>query len=376
MADANLVALTPGKHPFQLDCTPWPQGPYEVIRMTWESIPAFFARLDMPGCYGVSRFKKGNSGMITFNARAPKKEGFPYDESERVYAGCFNIAGEALVTPIKDIIRNGCFFMFFPVSHGTLFFLPPPRSPPSSGIFLVAVIRLWVAISLGVKCLMLCFSWVVIQGSVKSEKGEGSSSGKSIAEERDINLDAMNLEGSGKSEQKEGSSEKSMDKPQGSTKSGSGESASNESSEEESTPVENSSEQSSHEAPEIAIGSTTEDVIGYVNQLKIQGPDGVCEKRVVQEDGRYSVYVRADLPGLEPCLCTTTVKNSCILVYGKLPPKEVKKKHRTLGARSYLFFVQLRCSCCKFDNLCQHHADGVLRLFCNIRGPEPGPSAD
>lgn len=254
-------------------------------------------------------------------------------------------------------------------------------------------------------------------------------------------LAQVSAQGSGKSEQKEGSSEKSIDKPQGSAKSGSGEIASNESAEdsgkprsskssfneddeawmlgwiktnvlqihgpklpkEESTPVENSSEQSSHEAPEIAIGSveecevhspqcecqrcdsngvclktwsTTADVIGYVNQLKIRGPDSVCEKRVVQEDGRYSVYVRADLPGLEPCLCTTTVKGSCILVYGKLPPKEVKKKHRTLGAKSYLFFVQLRCSCCKFDNLCQHHADGVLRLFCNIRGPEPGPSAD
>jgi len=113
-----------------------------------------------------------------------------------------------------------------------------------------------------------------------------------------------------------------------------------------------------------------------MNELKIQGPDGVCEKRVVQENGRYSVYVRADLPGLEPDLCITAVEDRCILVYGKLPPKDIKKKLRMLGARSYLFFVQLRCLCCKFDDLIQDHEDGVLRLFCKIRGPEPVPSAD
>ena len=47
------------------------------------------------------------------------------------------------------------------------------------------------------------FSWVVNQGSVNSDKGEGSSSGKSIDEAQvvldQINLDAMKLEGSGKS---------------------------------------------------------------------------------------------------------------------------------------------------------------------------------
>jgi len=96
----------------------------------------------MPGCPSLKRCRKGNGGIITFTGRAPKKEGFPYDESDRVYAGYLKIAGEALVTPVRDVARNGCFFMVLPVSHGILFFLPPPRAPPSSGIFLLVVIRI------------------------------------------------------------------------------------------------------------------------------------------------------------------------------------------------------------------------------------------
>ena len=119
-------------------------------------------------------------------------------------------------------------------------------------------------------------------------------------------------------------------------------------------------------------GSTTEDVVRYINKLKIKGPDSVCEKRVVQQDGLYSLYVRADLPGLEPQLRVMTVRDRCILVYGKPQPKE----HYIRGGRNYLLFVQLRCSCCKFDNLCQDHEDGVLRLLCKIRGPKPGPAAN
>ncbi|KAJ8444678.1 hypothetical protein Cgig2_030352 [Carnegiea gigantea] len=138
---------------------------------------------------------------------------------------------------------------------------------------------------------------------------------------------------------------------------------------EESVLAETSpTEQSTHEAPEVAIGSTTEDIIiGPVNYLKIKGPEGVCEKRVMQKDGQYSLYVRADLPGLAPHLCVTTVRDRCILVYGR----SQSERNYLKGGRSYLFFVKLRCSCCKFDTLCQNHEDGVLRMFCKIIRLEP-----
>ena len=98
----------------------------------------------------------------------------------------------------------------------------------------------------------------------------------------------------------------------------------------------------------------------------------MCEKQVVQVDGRYSLYVRADLPGFEPNLRVTAVRDHCIIVYGKPPSEENHKK----GGRSYLLFVKLRCLCCKFDTLLQSLEDGVLRLFCKIIGPERDPSAD
>ena len=62
---------------------------------------------------------------------------------------------------------------------------------------------------------MLCFFGVVIQGSEKSDEGEGSSSGKSTNEVEGIldhiNLDAVNLEDSGKSGSPKISSDKSTE---------------------------------------------------------------------------------------------------------------------------------------------------------------------
>ncbi|KAJ8445619.1 hypothetical protein Cgig2_018560 [Carnegiea gigantea] len=323
MADMRALLITAETHPLQLQDLPGPKGPYDITRMK----SGFFVRLDMPGVppNGIKIFKRPEKKMVTFNATAPKKEGFPYDESERVYAGVVQLNKDPNELLVDVIAENGSVILLFPTADGHLFFIPQSRSHTTA-------------------------------------MGEGSS-GKSIDQ----------AQGSEKSEQDEGSAEKYMDKAEGSAKSGSGETASNESTEDESAPLETSpTEQSTHEVPEIAIGSTTEDNFGHINKLKIKGPDGVCEKKVVQEDGQYALYVRADLPGLEPDLNVMTIEDRFILVFG---PPQTRERYMQ-GARNYLFFVQLRCSCCKFNNLRQDYEDGVLRLFCKIIAPEPSPAAD
>ncbi|KAJ8441928.1 hypothetical protein Cgig2_020073 [Carnegiea gigantea] len=299
MADMSALLLSPDKHPFQLQCLPGPKRPYEVTQMG----EGLFVRLDMPGVArnGIKIFKNSEKDIVTFSATAPKKESFPYDESERLYAGIVQLNKDPTDLLVEVSVENGPVILFFPTADGYLLFLPQSRS---------------------------------------QAEDECSSSGKSIDQ----------AEGSQKSEENEDSSEKSIDKAEGSAKSEAGESASGESTE----------------------GSTTENNLGYINKLKIKGPDGVCEKRVVQEGGQYSLYVRADLPGLEPPCNVVTIEDRCILVFGE--PQSLERCRQ--GARIYLFFVQLQCSCCEFDNLRHDYEDGVLRLFCKIIAPEPGPSAN
>ena len=147
MATTNPLVVTPPeiqKHPFQIESLPGPKGPHGVVCME----RGFFARLDMPGVApnGFRFFMKPNN-VLTFNTRAPKKESFPYDESERVYAGFLQLTGDPLETPIRVRAKNGSFFMFFR-NQANLFFLPPPRSPPpqiSSGIFLSLAWLPWIS---------------------------------------------------------------------------------------------------------------------------------------------------------------------------------------------------------------------------------------
>jgi len=94
----------------------------------------------MPGVprNGFKFFRKPNRA-ITFNATAPKKESFPFDESDRVYAGFLKLTGDALTTPLRVMPQSGSFWMVFPATQGALFLMPPPRAGPpqiSSGFFL------------------------------------------------------------------------------------------------------------------------------------------------------------------------------------------------------------------------------------------------
>ena len=97
-------------------------------------------RLDMPGVptHGLETSRKPDNMGIAFHATAPKKEGFPFDESQRVYAGFVRINQNVLDVPIIEYAENGCFLMIFPQNEGTLLFLPQPGCAPpqiSSGIF-------------------------------------------------------------------------------------------------------------------------------------------------------------------------------------------------------------------------------------------------
>ncbi|KAJ8445617.1 hypothetical protein Cgig2_018558 [Carnegiea gigantea] len=339
------------KHPFQIDGLVGVLGSCQMSPM---GFVGFFVRLDMPGVprNGFRNF------VVTFNATAPKKESFPFDESERVYVGYLNVNRNPLVIPVQVIAQNGSFLMLFPATEGGLYFMPLPRSASAQ---------------------------IALQGA-------GTSSGNSIDEAEGIldkmNLDAINLERSGKygllkissTETTKGStktkrvdsSRESIDKAEGSAKFEQGKGPFGkpiDKADEESAPVDSSpTKQSSHEVPEaqsknvsfmvvsasanaviLMVYAGKHIIIRYCNRLKIKGLDGVCEKRVVQEDGRYSLYLSADLPGLDPYLCVTTDQERCVLVYGKPQPQEYYVHFR--GIRNYLFFVQLRCSCCKFDNV-------------------------
>jgi len=129
------------KHPFQIDIDgfPNPRGAYQVNR--WGTI-GFTIRMDMPGVpkddLKISR--KSDLMTITFSARAPKKEDFPFDESERVYAGFVQVNKQHRYSiPFISVGRNGCFLLLLPKSAGSLFFLPEPRSALpqiTSGVFL------------------------------------------------------------------------------------------------------------------------------------------------------------------------------------------------------------------------------------------------
>jgi len=156
MTNRDPLVVTPPeiqKHPFQIDSLSGPKGPHGLVSME----RGFFARVDMPGVApdALKFFTKPNN-VLTFNARAPKKESFPLDESERVYAGFLHITGDPLVTPVRLRAHNGSFFMFFPNSQASLFLLPPPTSAPqiSSGFclaYLVAMNLIMVISSLLVK---------------------------------------------------------------------------------------------------------------------------------------------------------------------------------------------------------------------------------
>ena len=131
MANRNPLIATPTKpvkHPFQIDGLPGPKGPFQKTRMGSRSV-GFVLRLDMPGVprNGFKFFKKPNK-VVTFNATAPKNESFPFDESDRVYAGYLNVNRNPLVIPVQVIAQNGSFLMLFPATEGGLYFMPLPRS--------------------------------------------------------------------------------------------------------------------------------------------------------------------------------------------------------------------------------------------------------
>ena len=107
----------------------------------WESI-GFTVRMDLPGVpeNGLKIVKKEDRLTVTFRGTAPKKENFPFDESERVYAGFVQVDPHRYhEIPFVELSRNGCFLLAFPKNDGTLFILPAPKYPPPqiiAGIFL------------------------------------------------------------------------------------------------------------------------------------------------------------------------------------------------------------------------------------------------
>jgi len=118
-----------------MDSLPGPKGAYEMT----QSDNGFFLRLDMPGVEpsGLKIYKRSERKVVTFNGVAPRKESFPFDESERVYAGVVQLDRDPNQIEVDVMVEDGSVILLFPDAEGALFFLPPPRSAPgqtSSGI--------------------------------------------------------------------------------------------------------------------------------------------------------------------------------------------------------------------------------------------------
>ena len=126
-----------------MDSLPGPKGAYEMTLVDG----GFLLRLDMPGVppSGIKIYKRSDRKVVTFNGVAPRKESFPFDESERVYAGVVQLNRDPIQIQLDVTVENGCVVMVFPNAEGALFFLPPPRSGPgqtSSGISFSLLLRI------------------------------------------------------------------------------------------------------------------------------------------------------------------------------------------------------------------------------------------
>jgi len=119
------IPIDAEEHPFQIDGLVGVMGPCQMSPM---GFVGFFLRLDMPGVprNGFKFFKNPINKVVTFHATAPKKESFPLDESDRVYAGYLRVNRNPLVIPVQVMGQNGSFLMLFPDTEADFYFSPPP----------------------------------------------------------------------------------------------------------------------------------------------------------------------------------------------------------------------------------------------------------
>ncbi|XP_021728245.1 uncharacterized protein LOC110695296 isoform X2 [Chenopodium quinoa] len=109
-------------HPLQNNSKPGPKGAYEVKRLN----NGLYIRVDMPGVPSADDVKVNNKSekcCITFYGKAPKHEGWPLDDSQRVYAGSISLDRDTDSIPLEKTFKNGCLRLFLPGADGHLSFL-------------------------------------------------------------------------------------------------------------------------------------------------------------------------------------------------------------------------------------------------------------
>ncbi|KMT03525.1 hypothetical protein BVRB_8g192020 [Beta vulgaris subsp. vulgaris] len=80
----------------------------------------------MPGVASsddVKIHKKSDKCSITFYGKAPKCEGWPLDDSQRVYAGSICVDRDPHSIPLEKTFKNGSLRLFLPGADGNLCFL-------------------------------------------------------------------------------------------------------------------------------------------------------------------------------------------------------------------------------------------------------------
>ncbi|KNA12100.1 hypothetical protein SOVF_128950 [Spinacia oleracea] len=115
------------QHPLQNNSKPGPKGAYEVRRAN----DGLYIRVDMPGVASLDDVKLNNKSdkhSITFYGKAPMREGWPLDDSQRVYAGSICLDRDPDLIPLEKTFKNGCLRLFLPGADGNLCFLTNQES--------------------------------------------------------------------------------------------------------------------------------------------------------------------------------------------------------------------------------------------------------
>ncbi|KAJ8449153.1 hypothetical protein Cgig2_027155 [Carnegiea gigantea] len=293
----------------------------------------------VPDYIGVRLFTKSEIWTVNFQGKEFVSKYYPYEQSARIYAGGVSLNRNPSLANVNYSIKDGVLTMFFPRAKGSLLFLPRKDNP--------------------------------FKETPKSEMDDGSSkeqqSNQSEPMKEEWLVGCLNVlnpfvhESPTYCPRETAYSEQSAAKSESGERTGEG---SSESGDDYHFPF-------IHE-PEVTIGYTIDD-FPDINRFKLQGPDGVCEKILGQDEEGLLIYVRCDMPGLTKDLFTLRAGERIIVAFGMPGRGDYYKQ----GGRTYWCIVQNHCPCCTFRDVDYEFRFGVFRMRCRMtRTITPPPPAD